>query len=58
MFIQKRDWNPQTANAGEKKETPTQQRESVRLYMFSELSVGSNGSFGLSRPKDHRQVGL
>lgn len=28
-------------------------KERVCLYMFSELSAGSNGSFGLSRPETH-----
>lgn len=34
------------------KQTPTHKRESVCLCMLSELSVGSNGSFGLSRPEE------
>lgn len=56
-FLQKRaESHTETENGGEKTQTPTQQRESVRLYMFSELPVGSTGSFGLSRPKEHGQV--
>lgn len=51
-FLQKRaESHTETENGGENTQTPTQQRESVRLYMFSEMSVGSNGSLGLSRPK-------